>query len=192
MPIHIPNTLSGLRLVISPIFFILLISSSPLNQQISVVLFIIGSFSDYLDGYYARKYNLSSNLGKFLDPLADKFLTTAAFVGFALLSIIPFWMVIIIVGRDFITTFLRMGNDEKIKTSNFAKLKTMLQMLFIAYILVLIFLRNLNYGTQMFAKYNSLIFSKLTYFTMLALVVLTLITLFDYLKPMLLKNNNNI
>jgi phosphatidylglycerophosphate synthase len=101
-------------------------------------------------------------------------------------------MVIIIVGRDFITTFLRMGNDEKIKTSNFAKLKTMLQMLFIAYILVLIFLRNLNYGTQMFAKYNSLIFSKLTYFTMLALVVLTLITLFDYLKPMLLKNNNNI
>ncbi len=187
MPFHIPNILSSLRLAISPIFFLMLISSTPIFQQISVVLFILGSFSDYLDGYYARKYNLSSNLGKFLDPLADKFLTTAAFLGFLILGIIPFWMVIIIIARDLITTFLRMGDKEKIKTSKLAKFKTLLQMLFIAYILVLIFIRNLNYETHIFAKYNSIIFSELTYFSMLALVVLTVITLFDYLKPIFLK-----
>lgn len=191
MPFHIPNILSTLRLIISPIFFVLLISSNPVFQQVSALLFIIGSISDFLDGYYARKYNLTTKLGRFLDPLADKFLTTSAFIGFVILKIIPFWMVLIIIGRDLIITFLRMGNGEKIKTSKIAKFKTTLQMLFISYILILIFLKNLFYETQMIAKYNALIFSELTYILMLTLVVLTLITLFDYLKPILLKKEKS-
>ena len=91
------------------------------------MIFFIASVTDAYDGYYARKYNQITPEGKFLDPLADKILVSSAFISFALLDIIDFWMVGLIVFRDLFVTGLRMAMEQKglsMVTSTIAKAKT--------------------------------------------------------------------
>ena len=101
-------------------------------------IFIIASITDAFDGYYARKYNQVTPEGKFLDPLADKILVSSAFISFAILGEIEFWMVGLIIFRDLFVTGLRMIIESKGKsmiTSNIAKVKTASQMFIIMFIL---------------------------------------------------------
>jgi CDP-diacylglycerol--glycerol-3-phosphate 3-phosphatidyltransferase len=136
----LPNQLTILRIILSPVFLFFFLSEVVWMKQLSVVIYIIAALSDWYDGWLARKFNYITSWGKFWDPLADKILTSAAFVGFALVDLIPWWMVIIIVGRDVIITLLRVFADMKnymFITSYYAKWKTMLQMIFLYYLLIL-------------------------------------------------------
>lgn len=155
MKITLPNILSISRLVISIFFVVLFISNDPFLQFIALILFIFGSLTDYFDGYIARKYNLTSDLGKFLDPLADKFLTISAFSSFVFLNIIPLWMLLMLIGRDLVLTILRSININLITTSFEAKLKTTLQMIFIIITIILILITN-SFPNLMLSTYFNL------------------------------------
>ena len=111
------------------------------------MIFFIASVTDAYDGYYARKYNQITPEGKFLDPLADKILVSSAFISFALLDIIDFWMVGLIVFRDLFVTGLRMAMEQKglpMVTSTIAKAKTAAQMFIITFILGVLGIKGLS------------------------------------------------
>ena len=111
------------------------------------MIFFIASITDAYDGYYARKYNQVTPEGKFLDPLADKILVSSAFISFALLDIIEFWMVGLIIFRDLFVTGLRMAMEQKglsMVTSTIAKAKTVAQMFIISFILCVLGLKGLS------------------------------------------------
>ena len=177
MTIKLPNIISILRLVISPVCFLLITSSSRVLVIVGFWIFLISAISDFLDGWFARRYHETTQLGKFLDPLADKFLTTAAFLAFVQLNIIPLWMVLIIIIRDIGTTLIRVLsgiNENKFKTSFSAKIKTALQMVFIGWNLLLIFLKSIRTDAQFVSAVNSIIYSK---WTLIAIYIITLITI---------------
>ena len=135
----LPNQLTILRIILTPVFLFLFLSEDPLLKQISILVFIIAALTDWYDGWLARKFNYITSWGKFWDPLADKILTAGAFFGFVFLGVIPLWMVIIIILRDFIITGLRAYADYKgqsFPTSYYAKWKTFIQMAFLYYLLI--------------------------------------------------------
>jgi CDP-diacylglycerol--glycerol-3-phosphate 3-phosphatidyltransferase len=150
----LPNQLTVLRIILSPVFLFFFLSDIIWMKQVSVAIYIIAALSDWYDGWLARKFNYITSWGKFWDPLADKILTSVAFIGFAIVDLIPWWMIIIIVGRDVIITLLRVFADMKnynFTTSYYAKWKTMLQMVFLYYLLILYVAQftpeiNLRYG----------------------------------------------
>lgn len=111
----------------------------PIGHFIGAALFIIASATDWVDGHYARKYHLVTNMGKFLDPLADKLLVTAAFVMLVGLQYIPAWVVVLILSREFAVTGLRLLLVESgivCAASKLGKLKTVTQIVAIsAYLL---------------------------------------------------------
>jgi len=136
----LPNQLTVLRIILTPFFLFFFLSGDPLFKQISIGIFIIAALTDWYDGWLARKFNYITNWGKFWDPLADKILTSTAFVGFVILGVLQLWMVIIILLRDFIITILRAYADYKgasFPTSNYAKWKTFIQMAFLYYLLLI-------------------------------------------------------
>jgi CDP-diacylglycerol--glycerol-3-phosphate 3-phosphatidyltransferase len=135
----LPNQLTVLRVILSPVFLFFFLSEIILMKQISVAIYIVAALTDWYDGWLARKFNYITSWGKFWDPLADKILTSSAFIGFAMVNLIPWWMVGIIVGRDVIVTLLRIFADMKnyqFTTSYYAKWKTTLQMIFLYYLLI--------------------------------------------------------
>jgi CDP-diacylglycerol---glycerol-3-phosphate 3-phosphatidyltransferase len=136
----LPNQLTILRIILTPIFLLFFLSEVVWMKQVSVAIYIVAALSDWYDGWLARKFNYITSWGKFWDPLADKILTSVAFIGFALVELIPWWMVIIIIGRDVLITLLRVFADMKnyaFTTSYYAKWKTLLQMIFLYYLLIL-------------------------------------------------------
>jgi CDP-diacylglycerol--glycerol-3-phosphate 3-phosphatidyltransferase len=109
-------------------------------NQISLGVFIVAALTDWYDGWLARKFKYVTEWGKFMDPLADKILTSSAFIGFVLVGLLEWWMVAVILFRDFSITFLRIYADRKglvFTTSYYAKWKTFLQMVFLYYLLIL-------------------------------------------------------
>ncbi|MCB1175413.1 MAG: CDP-diacylglycerol--glycerol-3-phosphate 3-phosphatidyltransferase, partial [Leptospiraceae bacterium] len=136
---NLPNILTMLRVVSVPFFIYLLLQSDPLSRWIAFGLFALASLTDLVDGYLARKYRLETELGKFLDPLADKLLVLGSFITFlALSSQVQLWMVLCIIGRDFLITsmrFLAVRKGASLRTSMFGKVKTVFQMLAIILII---------------------------------------------------------
>ena len=133
--------------MLTPVFILFLFSDNEHGHLIALIIFIIASITDAYDGYYARKYNQVTPEGKFLDPLADKILVSSAFISFALLNIIEFWMVGLILSRDLFVTGLRMAMEKKgmsMVTSIIAKLKTSTQMTLITFTLVILGLKGLS------------------------------------------------
>ena len=173
----LPNQLTVLRIILTPVYLILFLSPDPLLKQISLVVFIIAALTDWYDGWLARKFNYITNWGKFWDPLADKILTSAAFLGFVFLKIIPLWMVILIIARDFIITGLRAYADYKGKsfpTSYYAKWKTFIQMAFLYYLLLVYVGQNtvqIYSGNEQI--FNTLMNKHFVYFTMLFITAIT-------------------
>ncbi|SHJ29857.1 CDP-diacylglycerol--glycerol-3-phosphate 3-phosphatidyltransferase [Lutispora thermophila] len=138
---NIANKITILRIILIPIFMIFMLIDVSYNMEIALGIFLIASFTDKLDGYYARKYNLVTDLGKFLDPLADKLLVTAAFLSFIELGRIEAWIVFIILAREFAVTGLRgIAANKKIviAASNMGKVKTVTQIITI----IILFLDN--------------------------------------------------
>ena len=137
---NLPNKLTLLRCILTPIFLACVVIEFPFHYGVALLVFIIASLTDYFDGMIARKYNLVTNLGKFLDPLADKALTTTAFIGFVHMinsRTLP-WALFIILLREFAVTSVRLlaAKDGVVVAASFAgKLKTVMQMVSIIYML---------------------------------------------------------
>ena len=173
----LPNQLTILRIILTPFFLVFFLSGNPLMKQISLGIFIIAALTDWYDGWLARKFNYITSWGRLWDPLADKILTSAAFLGFAFLNILQFWMVIVILIRDLLITTLRAYADYKkspFPTSRYAKWKTFIQMSFLYYLLIVYVSQN----TAELYKGNEKIFSVLLnehfiYFTMLFITAIT-------------------
>lgn len=181
----LPNQLTILRIILTPVFLVLFLSEDPLLKQISLGIFIIAALTDWYDGWLARKFNYITNWGKFWDPLADKILTSSAFIGFAALKLIPLWMVIIILVRDFTITILRAYSDYKgnsMPASYYAKWKTFLQMTFLYYLLIM-YVGKLS--PQIFPQnkeiFDMLLDTKFIYFFMLFITAITFHSGFTYL-----------
>ncbi|MDE7248955.1 MAG: CDP-diacylglycerol--glycerol-3-phosphate 3-phosphatidyltransferase [Lachnospiraceae bacterium] len=129
---NLPNKLTMLRVIMIPFFIVfLLVPITPYDKWIALAIFILASLTDLLDGKIARKYNLVTNFGKFMDPLADKLLVCSALICLIELDKIPAWMVIIIIAREFIISGFRLvasDNGVVIAASYWGKFKTTFQM----------------------------------------------------------------
>ncbi|HOJ05452.1 MAG TPA: CDP-diacylglycerol--glycerol-3-phosphate 3-phosphatidyltransferase [Bacteroidota bacterium] len=181
----LPNTLTFIRLVLSPVFFFMIIAESAVTRQLSLAVFFIAAITDWYDGEIARRSGTESNLGKFLDPLADKFLTSAAFLAFAVLGMVPWWMVIVIVLRDMLVTALRSlaeNRGEHIVTSKTAQWKTFIQMIALYYLLLLVVLKDVGWIRAALGTLpETLLDPPLVYGLMLGVTVLTLFTGVQYI-----------
>ena len=137
---NVPNKLTLLRCILTPVFMACLVIDFPFHYAAALLVFIVASLTDYFDGKIARERGLVTNLGKFLDPLADKALTTAAFIGFVHLFNSRFivWALFLILIREFAVTSARLlaAKDGVVVAASFAgKLKTVMQMVSIIYML---------------------------------------------------------
>ncbi|MBS4033779.1 MAG: CDP-diacylglycerol--glycerol-3-phosphate 3-phosphatidyltransferase [Ignavibacterium sp.] len=181
----LPNQLTVLRIILTPVFLFLFLSGEPALIQISLGVFIIAALTDWYDGWLARKFNYITEWGKFWDPMADKILTSAAFIGFVIIGLLEWWMVSLIVARDLIITLLRLYAENRGKnfvTSYYAKWKTLLQMIFLYYLIIVYTAIN----TQSIYSGNEIIFSILwdetfIYITMLIITVITVHSGYTYL-----------
>lgn len=136
---NIANKITMFRIFLIPIFMIFLIFDIDNGQFIAAAIFIIASITDYLDGYLARSMNLVTKFGKFMDPLADKLLVSAAFIALTEMGKLSSWIVVLIIAREFAITGLRVlaaSEGITIAASWWGKLKTISQM--VAIILLLI------------------------------------------------------
>lgn len=168
---NLPNKLTLFRVVLIPffVFFLLAPYFEGYGNYIAVAIFIVASITDFLDGKIARKYNLVMNFGKFMDPLADKLLVCSALICLIQLELIPAWVVIIIIAREFIISGFRLvasDNGVVIAASYWGKFKTAFQMLTV---IVLI----LNIPNKVF----TILGTALIYVSL----ALTVISLIDYI-----------
>ena len=146
---NLPNILTDCRILVTPIFIILLFHDHPYAKSWALFIFVAAMLTDIFDGYYARKYNEITPEGKFLDPLADKILVSSAFISFAFIGLIEYWMVGLIIFRDLFVTGLRMAIEHKglnMVTSLIAKTKTTIQYIIIIFILTVLGLKGLPFG----------------------------------------------
>ncbi len=135
---NLPNKLTVMRMIMTPFFLFALVCNFPHHYLVAMLLFIVASLTDMFDGKYARKHNMITDFGKFLDPLADKMLTTAAFLGFIALGIGKgvVWITFIVLLREFLITSLRLissGHGKVIAANSWGKAKTVSQMVAIIY-----------------------------------------------------------
>lgn len=156
---NIANKLTLLRIIMIPVFLVFLIpneipglaewvnsageSVPVLFSWIALGIFVLASFTDFLDGFIARKYNMISNFGKFMDPLADKLLVCSALIGLMSLQKLNIWFVLIIIARDFIISGFRLVAAERgvvIAAGMSGKIKTALQMILIGCLIPTIYI----------------------------------------------------
>ncbi|MDE2999155.1 MAG: CDP-diacylglycerol--glycerol-3-phosphate 3-phosphatidyltransferase [Gemmatimonadota bacterium] len=139
-----PNFLTGLRIVLTPVFLALIFSDSGFNKILALLVFTVASLTDFFDGWFARRDKTVTSLGRFMDPLADKLLVSSALVSFVLLGMVEAWLVGAMLIRDAVITSLRVYAIRKgrpVVTSRLAKWKTMLQLVLAFGILVFINVR---------------------------------------------------
>lgn len=183
--LNIPNAITASRILLTPLFLWLLLSTDGVMVQLAAALFLVAAISDWYDGWYARRYNAMSPFGAFFDPLADKIFIGAAFFAFVALGVLEFWMVLIIVGRDIITTLLRVLAERKgrpLVTSRVAKWKTAAQLVFLWYVVGAWTLNNVEYlrewiGTE---HITALVAPVIVDPIMLVFVALSVYTAFQY------------
>lgn len=129
--LNLPNVLTVSRILLTPLFLILFFSKWGYGKQLSLLTFGFASLTDIYDGHLARKGGEVTSVGRFLDPLADKVLASAALVAFLMTGLVSFWLVAVIVGRDVLVTLLRiyaLYNGKQVATSKLARYKTSFQL----------------------------------------------------------------
>ena len=197
---NLPNALTIFRVILTPIFIYLLFSSSMYSNLYALIIFILASVTDAFDGYYARKYNIETEFGNFLDPLADKILVSSAFISFYLLDLIELWMVVVILSRDFFITCLRIvmkKNGQSLKTSRIAKSKTAVQLILIIFILIFLALEKME--ASMFSLFGNIILEyNIVYNATFIVSIFTFYTGFRYfqnnydiIKKIVVNENSN-
>lgn len=181
----IPNQLTMLRIVLVPVFVALLLQDDPWLKLMGVIVFAVASITDAYDGYHARKYGETTRLGAFLDPLADKFLITAAFLLYVHMGYLVLWMVVLVALRDILITVLRVYAefmDRPVVTSREAKYKTLVQNVF-AYLVMLLLLmkEKVFFGSRISAIIENILKSDYLDYIMLAVTLFTVYTGISYL-----------
>lgn len=139
--LNLPNCLTVLRIILTPIFLLLLFADEWYWKSMAFVVFSLASLTDFYDGKLAREGNQETAVGQFLDPLADKFLVTSALVAFVFDHLVSFWLVVPIVTRDLVITIMRIHglySGRQMVTSRFAKWKTAVQLFAVIFLLLLI------------------------------------------------------
>jgi CDP-diacylglycerol--glycerol-3-phosphate 3-phosphatidyltransferase len=180
MKLTIPNQLTILRILLTPLFLYFFIKENTINQFIASAIFILAALTDWYDGWYARQFGVITRWGQFMDPLADKLLVSAALILFAWMGYVMWWMVWIVVSRDLIVTLVRIYAIQKgtpIVTSAIAKWKTFIQMAVI--LIILIFINWLNFYGSGSANYQAQYFD-LIGILMLGITLLTIISALFY------------
>lgn len=184
IPISPPNQLTLLRILLTPVFISLLFAQDHRLRQLAFIAFTVASLTDWYDGWVARKWGYISRWGKFFDPLADKVLTSAAFIAFAVLGLAQYWMVWIIVIRDVLVTFLRSlaeYKDQPVVTTFFAKVKTFAQMTLLYYLLILYLAKTTpGFWSVYGGVIDTLLNPILLYILMLVITIVTLWTGITY------------
>ena len=167
---NLPNKITIFRVCMIPIFLIfLLVDAIPYGNYIALAVFSIACISDAVDGYLARKYNLVTNFGKFMDPLADKLLVCSALICFIELDLMPAWIVIIIIAREFIISGFRLvasDNHVVIAASYWGKFKTIAQMVLCILLI---------------ANFDGAFFNMAEQILIYVSLVLTIVSLLDYI-----------
>ncbi|MDE3838588.1 CDP-diacylglycerol--glycerol-3-phosphate 3-phosphatidyltransferase [Bacillus methanolicus] len=148
---NLPNKITISRIFLIPLFLVVMLAQfhwgemeflgaeMPVTHFVGALIFIVASTTDWIDGYYARKYKLVTNLGKFLDPLADKLLVSSALIVLVDLEMAASWIVIIIISREFAVTGLRLvlaGEGEVVAANMLGKIKTWTQIIAISALLL--------------------------------------------------------
>lgn len=186
---NLPNKLTIFRVCTIPFFvFFMEYDGIPYSNFIAVFLFVIASITDAMDGHIARKYNLVTNFGKFMDPLADKLLVSAALI--CLCGKIPAWIVIVIISRELIISGFRIiaaDNGVVIAASYWGKIKTVFQMIMIIWLIL-----DLNCFVEKYII-DLPIYDIVGYILIGVSLVLTVISMIDYFikNKEVLKDNNN-
>lgn len=179
MKMNLPNKITLFRVILIPVFVLLLMAEDrlPYYSFIATAVFGLACFSDYLDGHIARKYNLVTTFGKFMDPLADKILVITAMILLVQMKMIPAVIVAVIMAREFIISGFRMIASEKgvvIAAGYIGKTKTVFQM----FMCIFLLLTSDSY-------YRQFLFFKLVYYLgvicMWIALVLTIWSLIDYI-----------
>jgi len=180
----IPNILTVMRIFLTPIFIICLFSDFFGAQLWALVIFIVASITDAYDGYLARKNNMVTDTGRFLDPLADKILVSSAFISFSIMGLIDIWMVALIIFRDLFVMGLRFLMSRRgfiMITSKIAKSKTGVQVGIIIFTLLFLTLKGFNWvlleDYLIFINEYEIVY----YLTMIA-VIFTLYTGYAYIQ----------
>ncbi|MDO5724712.1 MAG: CDP-diacylglycerol--glycerol-3-phosphate 3-phosphatidyltransferase [Tissierellia bacterium] len=167
---NLANKITIFRILLTPIFVLSFYMSFYTNPIIPLVIFCLASFTDFLDGYIARSRNLVTDFGKFIDPLADKLLTMAAFVLLASNSVIPAWIVITILARELIITGFRtiaVSKGVTIAASQLGKFKTVSQMAIII----------ISFFGKYQIRFYALVFNIVLYLALL----MTIVSGYDYI-----------
>ena len=136
---NLANKLTMLRIFLIPVFMVFLLNKIPHGASIAAGIFIVAAITDTLDGYIARKRNEITNLGKFMDPLADKLLVSAALISLVQMGKLSAWVVVVIIGREFTISILRAvaaAEGRVIAASLWGKTKTIFQIIAIISILI--------------------------------------------------------
>lgn len=180
----IPNILTVMRIFLTPIFIICLFSDFFGAQLWALVIFIVASITDAYDGYLARKNNMVTDTGRFLDPLADKILVSSAFISFSIMGLIDIWMVALIIFRDLFVMGLRLLMSRRgfiMITSKISKSKTAVQIGIIIFTLLFLTLKGFNWvlleDYLIFINEYQLVY----YLTMIA-VIFTVYTGYAYIQ----------
>lgn len=189
---NLPNKLTILRTVLIPFFLVALLCDKanggfiPYGNWIALIIFAVASITDMLDGKIARKYNLVTNFGKFMDPLADKLLVSSALIAYVELGRIPCWIVIVIIAREFIISGFRLvaaDNGVVIAAGIWGKVKTAEQMVMICILLV-------GFGSIFPAYATGIrVFEDVLIYAALALTIISLIDYLIHNKSVLAENN---
>jgi len=180
----IPNILTVMRIFLTPIFILCLFSDFFGAQLWALVIFIVASITDAYDGYLARRNNMVTNTGRFLDPLADKILVSSAFISFSIMGLIDIWMVALIIFRDLFVMGLRLLMSRRgfiMITSKISKSKTAAQIGIIIFTLLFLTLKGFNWvlleDYLIFINEYQLVY----YLTMIA-VIFTVYTGYTYIQ----------
>jgi len=181
----LPNQLTFLRILLTPVFIVLLLAPDQILRQWSLIIFMIAASTDWYDGWLARRWGYVTRWGAFFDPFADKVLTSAALLAYAYLDLVTGWMVWIIVIRDAVITILRSYAEYKgkpVDTSKLAKTKTFSQYLLIYYLLILYVAQNIPFFAENFGEVIYLLLNySLIYSLMIFITTITVWTGFVYI-----------
>lgn len=182
---NLPNKLTLLRFALVPVFMVFMYTSNPYSGLIALVVFAVASFTDFLDGSIARKHNMVTDFGKFMDPLADKLLTTVALIYLCLNGMCHEVVICIVLAREFAVSGIRLiaaanpAGSKVIAAGMMGKMKTVLQM--VASMLGLLAMALMPLGLIADSTYNMM--ANVTNILMWIMAVLTVVSGMQYIVP---------
>ena len=181
--LKLPNLLTLFRIAMSAVLYLLYVQHFQTRPLLLFIMYIIIALTDLVDGIIARKFNMVTELGKELDPMADKVLVFLMLFAFFRISLLPLWVIIPIFARDIFVNYLRKRSkvlEISFKTSNIAKAKTAIQMTFIGAVLAIPAIMNLKINDKLYDFLADLVSGPAIMVTMIIIMIFTVYTGVDY------------